>query len=345
MSKFSTLVLSLALCASSLFADRIITDQLGRDVTLPDEVKRIIVLQHQSLNVLNQINAMDKVVGVLETWEKTLGKNYARLAPSLKDMPTPGDLKVINYESVLKLKPDVVIVTNYIPSEYIAKMEELKIPVVGISFSKREDKEKDKLNPTLEDEAKAYTEGYYEGVEILGKVANREKEAAELIKFVKDQQAFLKSKMDSLKIDKKVRIYMANPDLTTYGSGKYTGVLFARAGGENVAAKDIKGYKQISAENLIAYNPDMIFVQERYPQVPNELKSNPQLANVTAIKMNKIYMMPEFAKAWGYPTAEAMALGEEWLAIRLYPEHFKGVDFDKKVEEFYQKFYRTSYSK
>ncbi|MFL1706476.1 ABC transporter substrate-binding protein [Campylobacter sp. MOP7] len=345
MSKFLKFALSLALCASSLFADRIITDQLGRDVTLPDEVKRIIVLQHQSLNVLNQINAMDKVVGVLETWEKTLGKNYARLAPSLKDMPTPGDLKVINYESVLKLKPDVVIVTNYIPSEYIAKMEELKIPVVGISFSKREDKEKDKLNPTLEDEAKAYTEGYYEGVEILGKVANREKEAAKLIKFVKDQQAFLKSKMDSLKIDKKVRIYMANPDLTTYGSGKYTGVLFARAGGENVAAKDIKGYKQIAAENLIAYNPDMIFVQERYPQVPNELKSNPQLANVAAIKMDKIYMMPEFAKAWGYPTAEALALGEEWLAIRLYPEHFKGVDFDKKVEEFYQKFYRTSYSK
>ncbi|WP_236861285.1 hypothetical protein [Campylobacter sp. RM16192] len=88
MSKFSTLILSLALCASSLFADRIITDQLGRDVTLPDEVKRTIVLQHQSLNVLNQINAMDKVVGVLETWEKTLDKNYARLAPSLKDMAT-----------------------------------------------------------------------------------------------------------------------------------------------------------------------------------------------------------------------------------------------------------------
>lgn len=256
------------------------------------------MLQHQSLNALNQINAISKVVGVLETWEKNLGKNYLRLAPSLKDMPTPGDLKMINYESVMKLKPDVVV-TNYIPSEYIAKMDELKIPVVAISFSQREDKEKDKLNPTLEDEAKAYTQGYYEGLEILGKVANRENEAAELIKFVKDSQAFLKEKMDSLKIDKKVRIYMANPDLTTYGSGKYTGVLFTKAGAQNVAAKEIKGYKQISAENLIAYNPDMIFVQERYAQVPNELKSNPQLANVEAIKADKIYMMPEFAKAWG----------------------------------------------
>jgi len=64
MSKFHSFVLALALGESSLFADRIITDQLGRDVTLPDEVKRIVVLQHQSLNALNELNALDKVVGV-----------------------------------------------------------------------------------------------------------------------------------------------------------------------------------------------------------------------------------------------------------------------------------------
>ena len=89
------------LCASSLFADRVVTDQLGRDVTLPDQVKRIVVLQHQSLNALNELNALDNVVGVQESWEKSLGKNYIRLAPSLKDMSTPGDLKAINYEAVL----------------------------------------------------------------------------------------------------------------------------------------------------------------------------------------------------------------------------------------------------
>ena len=74
MSKFYYFALALTLCTSSLFADRIVTDQLGRDVTLPDEVKRIVVLQHQSLNALNELNALDKVVGVQESWEKSLGK-------------------------------------------------------------------------------------------------------------------------------------------------------------------------------------------------------------------------------------------------------------------------------
>lgn len=343
MNKISSILLASSIFAVSLFADRVLTDQIGREITLPDEVKRIVVLQHQSLNVLNQINAMDKVVGVLQNWEKQLGKNYLRLAPNLKDMPTPGDLKAINYESVMELKPDVVIVTNYIPEEYIKKMEELKIPVAALTFSKREKSESIKLNPTLADEKTSYTEGLYEGIELLGKISNREKEAAELIDYVKNSQKELQAKMQNLKIENRTKIYMANPDLTTYGSGKYTAVFFERAGGLNVAAKDIKGYKQVSAENLLAWDPDMIFVQDRYPQVPDELKSNEMLKNLKALKENKIYMMPEFAKAWGYPTPEALALGEEWLALKLYPNQLKDENFDKKVEEYYQKFYRTSY--
>ena len=84
MSKPHSFALALALCASSLFGDRVVTDQLGRDVTLPDQVKRVVVLQHQSLNALNELNALDKVVGVQESWEKSLGKNYIRLGAEPK---------------------------------------------------------------------------------------------------------------------------------------------------------------------------------------------------------------------------------------------------------------------
>ena len=42
MGKFKIFALALALCANSLFADRVVTDQIGRDVTLPDELMRFI---------------------------------------------------------------------------------------------------------------------------------------------------------------------------------------------------------------------------------------------------------------------------------------------------------------
>jgi len=60
-------------------AERTLTDQPGRQVTLPDRVTRVVVLQHQTLNLLVQLNAADDVVGVLSSWKKQPGAGFARL--------------------------------------------------------------------------------------------------------------------------------------------------------------------------------------------------------------------------------------------------------------------------
>lgn len=48
------------------------------------------------------------------------------------------------------------------------------------------------------------------------------------------------------------------------------------AGAVNVAASTIKGFKQVSIEQVIEWNPQVIFVQNRYPAVVNEIQSSPQ---------------------------------------------------------------------
>ncbi|HIF9543326.1 TPA: hypothetical protein ACX6S1_003595 [Photobacterium damselae] len=53
--------------------------------------------------------------------------------------------------------------------------------------------------------------------------------------------------------------------------------------------------------------------------------------------------MPEYAKAWGYPMPEAIALGEWWMAKTLYPQLFKDIDLNEKVQRYYHQFYRTTY--
>lgn len=50
-------------------AERTFTDQIGRQVTVPDTVDRVVVLQHQTLNLLVQMNATDKIVGVMANWK------------------------------------------------------------------------------------------------------------------------------------------------------------------------------------------------------------------------------------------------------------------------------------
>lgn len=45
-------IAGLFLVFSNAWAARQVTDQLGRNVTIPDHVNRVVVLQHQTLNLL-----------------------------------------------------------------------------------------------------------------------------------------------------------------------------------------------------------------------------------------------------------------------------------------------------
>ena len=44
--------------STSAWADRVVTDQIGRQVHIPDVVNRVIILQHQTLNVAVQLEAL-----------------------------------------------------------------------------------------------------------------------------------------------------------------------------------------------------------------------------------------------------------------------------------------------
>ncbi|MBI6217928.1 ABC transporter substrate-binding protein [Proteus vulgaris] len=338
-------LLGIGLLSLSFFsyADRQIVDQIGRTVTIPDKVERTVVLQHQTLNLLVQLDATDKIVGVMSNWKQQLGDGYAQLAPSLEKTPKVGDLTSFDAESLVKLQPQVVFVTNYAPKEMIDKISALGIPVVAISLRKESNDDKSKLNPTLQNEEQAYNEGLKEGILLIGDIVNKSENAQALVNDTFKQREQVSQRLQDIPKSQRVRAYMANPDLTTYGSGKYTGLMMEHAGAFNVASSTVKGYKQVSLEQVIAWDPEVIFIQDRYPQVVDEIKQDARWQVISAVKNNRIYLMPEYAKAWGYPMPEAMAIGELWMAKKLYPEKFSDIDMQKAANDWYQKFYRTQY--
>lgn len=341
---FRPLVLSLVMISAPFFsyAERQVTDQLGRQVTLPDRVDRVVVLQHQTLNLLVQLNATDKMVGILANWRQQLGDSYARLVPALTKIPMLGDLTHVNLEQLVALHPQAVFVTNYAPQEMIDQIQQLGIPVIAISL-RADDTQQSQLNPTLKNDEEAYNQGLKDGIRLIGEVVNHQQEAEALIKATFSLRQQTQARLSTIPADRRIRVYMANPDLTTYGSGKYTGLMMNHAGAMNVAAATVKGYKQVSMEQVLAWDPQVIFVQDRYPQVVSEINQQPAWQALDAVKNHRVYLMPEYAKAWGYPMPEAMALGELWMAKKLYPEKFKDIDMQQQADSWYQRFYRTHY--
>lgn len=321
---------------------RTVVNQLNRTVTLPAEVKRIVVLQHQTLDILVELGAADKVVGVLKSWPSLI-PGLDKYAPALTGLPMPGDLSAANVEEVLSLKPDVVFVTNYAPPEMIDAIAKTGVPVVGISLSKGEGVEAPKLNPTFADDDVAYSEGLKIGVKLIGEIVGKSERAEELLNFAFANRKRVEERVAKIADADRVRLYMANPKMSTYGSGKYTGVIMKRSGGVNVAA-GVRGSTKVSMEDVLAWNPQVIFVQDRYAPVADEIRQGAAWREIDAVKNNRIYITPEYVKPWGYPLPEALALGELWMAKKLYPEQFADIDMQKEVDAFYTKFYGQPYT-
>jgi iron complex transport system substrate-binding protein len=331
------------LLASPAWADRVVTDQIGREVHVPDQVNRVVILQHQTLNITVQLDAMDKVVGVLDEWKKQLGAKYVRLAPKLPELAMPGGLTKVNIEELLTLKPDVVFVTNYAPADMVKQIEDAGLAVVAISLLDVPPEEAVKMNPAVKDEPAAIDAGFATGVRLIADILDRKDKGEEMIAVTKKTRKIVADRLVDIPEDKRVAVYMANPELSTYGRGKYTGLMMERAGARNVA-NEIAGFKQVSMEDVLKWNPSVIFVQERYPAVVDEIRTTASWQTIDAVKNGRVYLMPEYAKAWGYPMPEAMALGELWMAKALYPERFEDIDMQKEADAYYKEFYRTDYS-
>lgn len=349
MSTLQRLLVGLTLACASLtaampaFADRTVTDQLGRQVTLPDSVNRVVVLQHQTLNLLVQLDAADDIVGVLSSWKKQLGPRFSRFMPAITTLPMPGDLTQVNIESLMALHPQVVFVANYAPAAMIQQITHAGIPVVAISLREDAAGEKNKMNPAMGDEERAYNEGLKQGIRLIGEVVNRQAQADALIHYAFTARQTYNAPVADIPEAQKVRVYMANPDLNTYGSGKYTGLMMQHAGAMNVAAATVRGARQVSLEQVLQWNPQVIFVQDRYPEVVTQIVNDPQWQAIDAVKHHRVWLMPEYAKAWGYPMPEALAIGELWMAKKLYPARYQNVDVDAQAQDYYRRFYRTDW--
>lgn len=345
LASASTIALALGglMLATPAWADRVFTDQIGREVHVPDQVNRVVILQHQTLNIAVQLDAMDKVVGVLDEWKKQLGAKYVRLAPKLPELAMPGGLTKVNIEELLTLKPDVVFVTNYAPADMVKQIEDAGLAVVAISLLDVPPEEAVKMNPIVKDEPAAIDAGFATGVRLIADILDRKDKGEEMIAVTQKTRKLVADRLTDIPADKRVAVYMANPELSTYGRGKYTGLMMERAGARNVA-NEIAGFKQVTMEDVLKWNPAVIFVQERYPAVVDEIKATASWQTIDAVKNGRIYLMPQYAKAWGYPMPEAMALGELWMAKELYPERFEDIDMQKEADAYYKEFYRTGYS-
>ncbi len=272
----------------------IVTDDLGREVTIARKPERIISLAPSNTEILFALGLGEKVVGIT---------NVCNYPSQTEEKEKIGDYNNPNLEKIIELKPDLILASHGNPVKLINQLEELDYTVVG-------------LNPkNINDIISSMT--------LVGQITANNKEAAKLAEEMKKRMEAVLSGTSSLtKNDKPRVLYVVwYKPLWTAGSETFIDELIQKAGGVNIAG-ELSGWPQMSLETVIEKNPQVIIVgcSEDQPELIEAVKNESTLYGTDAFQHNQIYTInTDIVSRTGLRIVDAL----EEMAKIIHPEIFK----------------------
>ncbi len=312
---------------------RIVTDHLGREVELPEEINRIVILSILPLPSVYCLfeGSAEKIVGIAPSSMAAAENSILPVVcPDILDVPTDfmqgGEL---NIEELIKLEPDVAFF-NAGSDDELDKLEAAGIPAIGFSTS------------NWDYDCVATFEGW---VNLLGEVLGQEDKAAGIVEYgyeVYDEiQTVLDEAGDYEKPKVMILFHYGAGERSTSGSNFFGEYWINSTGGINVAS-DLSGTPEINMEQVYEWDPDIIYITNFSPYQPEDLYENTidgdDWSNVTAVKEKQVYKFPLGMYRW-FPPASDTPLVLKWLATKNQPELFSYIDMEEEVRTYYKRFY------
>lgn len=211
-------------------------DGLGRTVTLEGPAQKIVSLAASNTEILFAIGAGPQVVGRDE---------FSDYPAEVKDIPSVGgSFGEYSTETILSLEPDLVLAAEINPPELVQSLEDLGLTVYYLK------------NPLT-------LEGMYANLQILGALSGHIMEATQLMGSLQARVAAVDQKVAGASDQPLVFYELDSTDPAapyTAGPGTFVDLLIQRAGGRNVGGSLSSTWVQISVEELISQNPDIILL-------------------------------------------------------------------------------------
>ncbi len=235
----------------------VVTDDLGRKVTIPAEPERIVVMLPSATETVCALGACDKIVAT---------DNYSNWPEAVKKLPKAGGLYDPNVELIVSLKPDLVIASKY--GKLVDRLEKAGIPAYAVKTE------------TFED--------IFETARKLGLVLNREAQAEALVARIQSEVYRLESMAAKAKTRPTV-YYEIDATPYTVGPDSFIGVLIRKARGENIVPPELGLFPKISPEFVVEKDPEVIVLGDAPYGVNLEaLKKRPGWAKIRAVREGRV---------------------------------------------------------
>ena len=228
-------------------------------------------------NITEMIYALDqqsKLVAVTD---------YCNYPPEAKSKETIGALLNPNLEKIISLKPDLLIGTSA-HSELALKLETQNLKTILLP------------NDTVDE--------IFLSIDSIGVLLDCRKRAAQLVQSIKDSMDTYRSDLNSVsrKLPRAMLVLGRDPGTTrnigVIGSHNYMDSLWVLTGGTNLFGDLNIKFAQISRENIINRNPDLI-IEFKIDVDWNEDKNKSNILEwsdlnlINAVSNKQIYVIPD----------------------------------------------------
>ena len=309
----------------------VITDMLGRDVSVPENVESIVGVRAGALRLLVYMDATSMIAGI-EYPETRSNRPYMKAYPELLGLPTIGPSMGGDAEMILNVEPDVIFKTYTTTQDANKLQRQTGIPVVALECT----------------DLGTDNENIFESLRLIGKIINNKERADSIINYIEENIAELNTLTKDISQDNKPTVYVGGLSYSnSYGikatHHRFAPFLFVNA--NNVASEiderltsHVKG-TFIDIEKLLFWDPEYLFIDESGLNLVNQdLKTKTVLKHsLKAIEnSNAFSLLPYNNYATNY---EFVLLNSWYIGKQIYPEQFEDICFNEKADELLYHFY------
>ncbi|HAY23139.1 MAG TPA: ABC transporter substrate-binding protein [Desulfobacterales bacterium] len=305
--KEKTRLLTLIVCLAVLTAAPKLSAQAvepGAAAPLPEK-HRIVLLEGYELSA--PLGAWDRVVGISSyAYDNDL---LQRLVPQLREIPSPGTGFAINMEVMLALRPDLVVTWSRKP-EVLDYLKRHGIPVLSFYPENLAD--------------------LYQDLMRLGQIFGKTIRAGEVSGLIRQNLAAIQQRVANIPGERVRVVWLWGKPTIITGNKGVTHELINLTGGRNLGAHIDDFNRDISMEEIVALNPEVILIWGSAIYGPDDLKRDPKWQTVQAVKQNRVFKASR-ASNWS-PRIVDLAW---WMAHCCYPQEISRTEMLATLRQYY----------
>lgn len=258
-----------------------VRDELDQIVRLDAPARRICTLLPSHTQMLIALGIADRIVA---------RDSYSQVPDGLIDVPDVGGLQP-DVERLLLIAPDLILATEYETQASVLTRAGLTV-YAG--------------SPQTYDEV-------FRTLEAIGTLTGRRAEAESVSESLRRRVAAIESRLT----DAPVRRVYFEIDATLYSVGprSFLGTLIAKAGGQTIVPDSLPDFPQISAELVIARDPEVIL-----GVALEEVLQRPGWSRIDAVRTRRVYALSDAERTVVVQAGPRLDEGLAVLARRIHPE-------------------------